>query len=118
MVHQFSDRVQSVKNPCTLVWMRHGFAHAQRPAVTPVSVTSPQVVEDFGDLHLRAWEAVAAEEGKPVPPRWMLRRAEGMKNEQVDLFPRLLLMLTWYRVGLEQMRLSPRLHCHALRRQG
>ena len=42
-----------------------------------------QVVEDFGDLHLRAWEALAAEEGKPVPPRWMLRRADGMKNEQV-----------------------------------
>ncbi len=46
-----------------------------------------QVVEDFGDLHLRAWEALAAEEGKSVPPRWMLRRAEGMKNEQARCQP-------------------------------
>ena len=45
------------------------------------------MVEDFGDLHLRAWEALAAEEGKPVPPRWMLRRAEGMKNEQARSAP-------------------------------
>jgi hypothetical protein len=45
------------------------------------------VVEDFGDLHQRAWEAVAAEEGKPVPPLWMLRRADGMKNEQVGSLP-------------------------------
>ncbi len=47
-----------------------------------MEATPRQVVEDFGDLHLRAWEALAAEEGKSVPPRWMLRRAEGMKNEQ------------------------------------
>ena len=45
------------------------------------------MVEDFGDLHQRAWEALAAEEGKSMPPRWMLRRAEGMKNEQARCRP-------------------------------
>ena len=44
------------------------------------------MVEDFGDLHQRAWEAVAAEEGKSLPPLWMLRRADGMKNEQVGFW--------------------------------
>ena len=41
------------------------------------------VVEDYADLHQRAWESLAVEESKSLPPGWMLRRAEGMKNEQV-----------------------------------
>ena len=31
----------------------------------------------------RAWQALAAEEGKPPPPLWALKKADGMKNEQV-----------------------------------
>ncbi len=38
---------------------------------------------DYGNLGLRAWEQLAQEEGKSPPPKWALRRAEGMKNEQV-----------------------------------
>lgn len=40
------------------------------------------VVPDAGDLHDAAWTAVAAAEGKPPPPRWALRRADGMKDGQ------------------------------------
>lgn len=42
-----------------------------------------QAVEDFSDLHTRAWVQLAAEEGKQQPFAWALKRAEGMKNEQV-----------------------------------
>lgn len=61
------------------------------------------IVEDFGDLHQRAWQALAAEEGKPMPPGWMLRRAEGMKNEQViqEVF-------CWTRLPMEVRRLAAR----------
>lgn len=38
---------------------------------------------DYGNLGLHAWEQLAQELGKPPPPKWALRRAEGMKNEQV-----------------------------------
>ena len=31
----------------------------------------------------RSWQALAAEEGKPPPPLWALKKADGMKNEQV-----------------------------------
>lgn len=31
----------------------------------------------------RSWQALAAEEGKQVPPLWALKKARGMKNEQV-----------------------------------
>lgn len=30
----------------------------------------------------RSWQALAAEEGKPPPPLWALKKARGMKNEQ------------------------------------
>ncbi len=40
---------------------------------------------DYGNLGLRAWEQLAQEQGKPPPPKWAQRRAEGMKNEQVCL---------------------------------
>lgn len=32
---------------------------------------------------VRSWQALAAEEGKPPPPIWALKKADGMKNEQV-----------------------------------
>lgn len=38
---------------------------------------------DYGNLGLLAWEQLAQEEGKSPPPKWALRKAEGMKNEQV-----------------------------------
>lgn len=61
------------------------------------------VVEDFSDLHQRVWEALSAEEGKALPPGWMLRRAEGMKNEQViqEVF-------CWTRLPMEVRRLAAR----------
>lgn len=42
-----------------------------------------QAVDDCSDLHTKAWQQLAQEEGKPQPLHWALKRAEGMKNEQV-----------------------------------
>lgn len=39
---------------------------------------------EYGDVSDRAWLQLAQEEGKPPPPIWALRKAEGMKNEQVN----------------------------------
>jgi len=47
------------------------------------------VVEDTSHLQRKAWQQVAEEEGRPVPPLFALQRAEGMKNDQV-LLPLLL----------------------------
>ena len=41
------------------------------------------VVEDTSDLHTKAWMQLADAEGKPRPLQFALKRAEGMKNEQV-----------------------------------
>ena len=41
------------------------------------------VVEDTSDLQRKAWLKVAEEEAKSPPPQFALRRAEGMKNDQV-----------------------------------
>lgn len=41
------------------------------------------LVDDTSDLHSKAWEALGQEEGKPRPLHWALKRAEGMKSEQV-----------------------------------
>ena len=41
------------------------------------------IVDDTSDLHSKAWEALGQEEGKPRPLHWALKRAEGMKSEQV-----------------------------------
>ena len=41
---------------------------------------------DYGNLGLAAWEQLAQEEGRSPPPKWALRRAEGMKNEQARRF--------------------------------
>ena len=43
------------------------------------------LVEDTSDLHSKAWEVLAQEEGKARPLHWALKRAEGMKSEQVQL---------------------------------
>jgi len=44
------------------------------------------LVEDTSDLHSKAWEMLGEEEAKPRPLHWALKRAEGMKSEQVLLF--------------------------------
>jgi hypothetical protein len=41
------------------------------------------IVDEDPKVERRVWEAVAEEEGRPLPPAWLLRRAEGMKTEQV-----------------------------------
>ena len=41
------------------------------------------LVEDTSDLHSKAWQMLGDEEGKPRPFNWALKRAEGMKSEQV-----------------------------------
>ncbi|KAK9806140.1 hypothetical protein WJX72_003083 [[Myrmecia] bisecta] len=41
------------------------------------------VVEDTSDLHMSAWLQLATEEGKPRPLQWAVKKAQGMKNEQV-----------------------------------
>ncbi|XP_014505763.1 5-amino-6-(5-phospho-D-ribitylamino)uracil phosphatase, chloroplastic [Vigna radiata var. radiata] len=40
------------------------------------------LVEDNPDLEKQAWLALSQEEGKPSPPAFILKRVEGMKNEQ------------------------------------
>ena len=40
------------------------------------------IVEDDSELERKAWTALAEEESKRPPPAYMLKRAEGMKNEQ------------------------------------
>ncbi len=46
------------------------------------------VLADTSDLHSKAWLQLAVEEGKARPLQWALRRAEGMKDEQVRSSPR------------------------------
>ena len=41
------------------------------------------VVEDTSDLQRKAWQKTAEEEGRRIPPQFLLQRAEGMKNDQV-----------------------------------
>ena len=41
------------------------------------------LVDDTSDLHSKAWQMLGEEEGKPRPFNWALKRAEGMKSEQV-----------------------------------
>ncbi|KAK7358621.1 hypothetical protein VNO77_00557 [Canavalia gladiata] len=40
------------------------------------------LIEDNPDLEKQAWLALCQEEGKPPPPIFILKRIEGMKNEQ------------------------------------
>lgn len=71
------------------------------------------LVEDNPDLKREAWLALSREEGKPPPPAFILRRIEGMKNEQA-----ISEVLCWSRDSLETKRMSARkeeihqaLHC-------
>ena len=38
---------------------------------------------EYGDVGVRSWQQLAAEEEKSTPPMWALKKSEGMKNEQV-----------------------------------
>ena len=40
-------------------------------------------MEATSDLHSRAWVPLAEDEGKSPPRQFALKRAEGMKNDQV-----------------------------------
>ncbi len=57
------------------------------------------IVEDTSDVHSKAWVQLAEDEGRSRPLQFALKRAEGMKNDQVqrclaiNLFSRL---LVWY----------------------
>eukprot|EP00245_Coleochaete_scutata_P014962 TRINITY_DN648_c0_g1_i1.p1 TRINITY_DN648_c0_g1~~TRINITY_DN648_c0_g1_i1.p1 ORF type:complete len:452 (-),score=90.95 TRINITY_DN648_c0_g1_i1:125-1480(-) len=61
------------------------------------------IVEDDGLLERKAWTAVALEEGKPQPLAFILKRAEGMKNEQAVSE-----VLCWGRDVLQVRRLARR----------
>lgn len=50
---------------------------------------------------VRSWQALAAEEGKPPPPIWALKKADGMKNEQV-----ITEVFNWTRNPVEARRLA------------
>jgi len=58
---------------------------------------------EYGDVAARSWQQLAKEEGKPAPPVWALKRAEGMKNEQIiqEVF-------CWTRNPVEARRLTVR----------
>lgn len=47
------------------------------------------IVEDAHDNHTRAWLELMEKEGRAKPMQWALKRAEGMKNEQVLSLPHL-----------------------------
>jgi HAD superfamily hydrolase (TIGR01509 family) len=61
------------------------------------------VVEDTSHLQRKAWQKVAEEEGRPVPPLFALQRAEGMKNDQV-----IKEVLCWTREPMEVRRIAER----------
>ena len=49
------------------------------PLLPPLTTLAEYECGDGG----RSWQALAAEEGKSPPPLWALKKARGMKNEQV-----------------------------------
>eukprot|EP01018_Ginkgo_biloba_P034397 Gb_34573 [translate_table: standard] len=61
------------------------------------------IVEDDPDLESKAWLALAEEEGKRPPPAFILKRVEGMKNEQA-----LSEVLCWSRDPVQLRRLALR----------
>ncbi|XP_024381035.1 5-amino-6-(5-phospho-D-ribitylamino)uracil phosphatase, chloroplastic [Physcomitrium patens] len=61
------------------------------------------IVEDDSELERKAWTALAEEEGKRPPPAFILKRAEGMKNEQA-----ISEVLCWSRDFLQMKRLAIR----------
>lgn len=61
------------------------------------------IVEADGQLERQAWLMLAQEEGKSPPPAFVLRRIEGMKNEQA-----ISEILCWSRDSSEVRRLASR----------
>ncbi|CAI7840409.1 unnamed protein product [Closterium sp. NIES-53] len=61
------------------------------------------MIDDGSAFERQAWIALAEEEGRPQPPVWILKRAEGMKNEQV-----IREVLCWSRDFMTVRRLSQR----------
>ncbi|XP_054822851.1 5-amino-6-(5-phospho-D-ribitylamino)uracil phosphatase, chloroplastic [Prosopis cineraria] len=69
------------------------------------------LVEDNPDLEKQAWLALSEEEGKSPPPAFILKRIEGMKNEQA-----ISEVLCWSRDPTELRRMANRKEeiCQAL----
>lgn len=61
------------------------------------------IIEDNPDLERQAWLSLSQEEGKPAPPAFILRRVEGMKNEQA-----ISEVLCWSRDPAEMKRMATR----------
>ncbi|KAJ6347450.1 hypothetical protein OIU76_004014 [Salix suchowensis] len=61
------------------------------------------IIEDNPDLERQAWLALSREEGKPTPPAFIMRRVEGMKNEQA-----ISEVLCWSRDPAEMKRMATR----------
>ncbi|XP_021895312.1 5-amino-6-(5-phospho-D-ribitylamino)uracil phosphatase, chloroplastic [Carica papaya] len=61
------------------------------------------LIEDNPDLERQAWLVLAQEEGKSPPPGFILRRIEGMKNEQA-----ISEVLCWSRDPAELKRMASR----------
>eukprot|EP00850_Spirogloea_muscicola_P002348 SM000009S23477 [mRNA] locus=s9:232752:234752:+ [translate_table: standard] len=61
------------------------------------------MVEEDSEIERRAWAALAEEEGRPQPMAFVLRKAEGMKNEQA-----IQEVLCWSRDFLAVRRLAAR----------
>ncbi|KAH9719582.1 5-amino-6-(5-phospho-D-ribitylamino)uracil phosphatase [Citrus sinensis] len=62
------------------------------------------IIEDNPDLEKQAWLTLAQEEGKSPPPAFILRRIEGMKNEQA-----ISEVLCWSRDPAELRRMASRM---------
>lgn len=67
------------------------------------------LVEDTSELHSKAWQMLGDEEGKPRPFNWALKRAEGMKSEQVVLLLALPVLLGQHSLCCTPPVLSPAL---------
>ncbi|XP_010434793.1 PREDICTED: uncharacterized protein LOC104718697 [Camelina sativa] len=61
------------------------------------------LIEDNPDLDNKSWLTLAQEEGKSPPPAFMLRRVEGMKNEQA-----ISEVLCWSRDPVQVRRMAKR----------
>lgn len=61
------------------------------------------LIEDNPDLEKQAWLALSEEEGKSPPPAFLLRRIEGMKNEQA-----ISEVLCWTRDPAQMRRMAAR----------
>ncbi|KAL3499344.1 hypothetical protein ACH5RR_038437 [Cinchona calisaya] len=61
------------------------------------------LIEDNPDLEKQAWLALSEEEGKSPPPAFILRRIEGMKNEQA-----ISEVLCWSRDPVQLKRMASR----------